>query len=730
MIPEEGCGEPHPTEHTRVRKVKNKPKAKEPMDSEEESPQRVAQSLKDRVRTPGPTQSVMKTLRGKSVKMQRRLLLQTVATLNAKLRQQRLAVEGLQAQCEEQKRNNVTDPKNFVLQPCAHTQMSEHSQDRQAEKPKPKSAQKPKQAAAGPLDTVLPQYTKPTKEAVAKPTTDPEPAEAEAGAEPAADSESSKEYSEVPNHRVFRASEDGRHKPMSVENAEHMFGKLDDLPKEIAAALGPHLAVLGQRLERSLQGSLLDVHSNVTKLLFKLGEVQECQGKLKRTIQQMEATIANNSQQEAEPEVEDPVALAVRRVEELKQAWRDQKLADITALLPDAGVATWSKMIEMFESEARALQEPWSNVPEIAAAIREVQGGDAQDVSFCTAAASSLRERAPQSQRQGQPLPQPQAQPAAPAGQTQTQSRPHRAPRLPEPPKFSGKPSREITCTKTWWNSLVLYLSTVHGSDKFVEYMPFFLTGTAQEWAANLYQQGSDKLTEEGLRKEFLQLFGTAQRETVHEARTKLHKLEFAQEQGEAVARYVQRFRDLMRQAGEMAEIDRLCWFLQGLGPHMRKACATDFEGKEWKSLEACIEFALGQETRWAIAKISTPKFHSRYKTNIAAVSTGRVQKVNGRGGAQRPPTGAGGSNWHQAKKPRADYACHTCRAECGTQEGLWEHLVARCPALPGHKTQYVPARALALGRERNWRIGTNVQATNLDDKSGKGKGSATTSRG
>ena len=48
----------------------------------------------------------------------------------------------------------------------------------------------------------------------------------------------------------------------------------------------------------------------------------------------------------------------------------------------------------------------------------------------------------------------------------------------------------------------------------------------------------------------------------------------------------------------DMQELDKIAFFIKGLKPEMAMLCAVDYDGKPWTSMEKCLDFAHGADTR------------------------------------------------------------------------------------------------------------------------------------
>lgn len=141
--------------------------------------------------------------------------------------------------------------------------------------------------------------------------------------------------------------------------------------------------------------------------------------------------------------------------------------------------------------------------------------------------------------------------------------------------------------------------------------------------------------------------------------------LEHKQQPGERIATYTQRFRLIARDARDMAELDRIEHYMNGLAAQFQAVCRTDSEGKDWTSLDSLVSYALGQESRktqskgatLAIANTSRPPFRSRPRKQGCSTGGGGGGGGGGYGG-KRPGGGARDSG--KPKKIRADR--NTCR--------------------------------------------------------------------
>ncbi|GLC60694.1 hypothetical protein PLESTB_001659100 [Pleodorina starrii] len=190
--------------------------------------------------------------------------------------------------------------------------------------------------------------------------------------------------------------------------------------------------------------------------------------------------------------------------------------------------------------------------------------------------------------------------------------------KVPEPYKFTGATDKHVTCVQTWFDTFITYCDTTHINP--IQNLAFFTTGAAQQWVVGYMSDALTSgvvVTREQLRTDFLVQFGDIRRHTAQSARERFHAGEHSMKPGEKVNLYTQRFRTIVWDAKGMSQVDQIFWYLHGLLPALKKACATDALGKDWVSVEDLIRFALSQELRANIAKTA-----SNAHASVAAVST------------------------------------------------------------------------------------------------------------
>jgi uncharacterized membrane protein YgcG len=148
----------------------------------------------------------------------------------------------------------------------------------------------------------------------------------------------------------------------------------------------------------------------------------------------------------------------------------------------------------------------------------------------------------------------------------------------------------------------------------------------------------NDALTLPALRAAFLLQYNDVRRHTEQEVRDRLFAGEHYMKSGERVGEYTQRFRDIIRDAPSMTQIEMITWYVHGLPQAMRKWCATDASGRDWERLDDLIKFALGQEVRSRIASLKTASL------NFVSTPRNKIAKKQNR----KPP-------------PRAPITCRDC---------------------------------------------------------------------
>jgi hypothetical protein len=164
----------------------------------------------------------------------------------------------------------------------------------------------------------------------------------------------------------------------------------------------------------------------------------------------------------------------------------------------------------------------------------------------------------------------------------------------------------------------------------------FFVGGKAAEWffsVRDAYAAKNMILTIEALHAEFLSYFDPATRDEERDARTKLHEGECSMTQYPSVKQYEQEFKLLTRIARDLSETDQISWFWEGLSPSLKPMCVVDSNGKDWKSLDALIDYAHGAELRLDANK----RAHQAHKAAVVSRQTSRSKSKFSRPATVRP---------------------------------------------------------------------------------------------
>ena len=182
-----------------------------------------------------------------------------------------------------------------------------------------------------------------------------------------------------------------------------------------------------------------------------------------------------------------------------------------------------------------------------------------------------------------------------------------RRPFLPAPEKWNGEVSAADAAHATLGLSGRVWMQTFE--DYIDQYdfdplvlLPHFLLEKARVWyhhyVENMHARDED-LDWAAVREEFIRQYSPADRRSQAEiARAKLHKGEYSMSSWGSYTQYEQAFRNLIRDCPDMAVADQLHWFITGMSPFFRKACATQQDGTAWTDFAACAQFARGVEVR------------------------------------------------------------------------------------------------------------------------------------
>lgn len=141
-----------------------------------------------------------------------------------------------------------------------------------------------------------------------------------------------------------------------------------------------------------------------------------------------------------------------------------------------------------------------------------------------------------------------------------------------------------------------------------------------QKWAADLLDDEPEATTDL-IRDRFLQRFAAEVRKPATVARDKLHSGKVTQKAGQDVVDYVGVFKDVVRDVPDMTHGEKIRWFQAGLLPVLRKHCACDYRGREFDTLDDCIQHAYGEERKLKIEGVIPSAVANRTKPTFAAAS-------------------------------------------------------------------------------------------------------------
>jgi hypothetical protein len=162
-----------------------------------------------------------------------------------------------------------------------------------------------------------------------------------------------------------------------------------------------------------------------------------------------------------------------------------------------------------------------------------------------------------------------------------------------------------------------------------------FLNGKAMEWWYSLQAATppTQPLAWATVKAEFLSYFDPQRRTLQSEARAQLMTHQCTMVQFPSVKQYEQEFRKLCREVGGMSASEQIAWFIHGCTPEMKRQCATQPDGTEWRNFDALVQFAIGVETRNEVADAhSTPAPAKRPRLAAASVPSS-VPAKQGKGG-------------------------------------------------------------------------------------------------
>ena len=260
-----------------------------------------------------------------------------------------------------------------------------------------------------------------------------------------------------------------------------------------------------------------------------------------------------------------------------------------------------------------------------------------------------------------------------------------RTPRVPEYQKFCGTTDKWVTDPRTWWDGLQTYVDLAFPGTAigFKEALLLYSKGALHKWVTHLYaHQPKETLSIEQMRKEFLLRFGPVEQEPEQRVRDELVEGEHRQKPGESVGEYVQRFRELIREAPSIDITTAITFFTRGLNRRLVSDIGTDPRtGKAWTSLEELIAAAEGRERALALSQRARGGASASQRFNrpsLAAVTAPKqgfkraADTAQGGGAFKKHKPSAPGA----ARGPPAEDECIKCNGRFGSRGGLFAHLL------------------------------------------------------
>ena len=166
----------------------------------------------------------------------------------------------------------------------------------------------------------------------------------------------------------------------------------------------------------------------------------------------------------------------------------------------------------------------------------------------------------------------------------------------------------------------------------------------SQKWGSDLLRElpSADDAT---VRARFLERFASEVRQPATVARDRLHAGKVTQRSNQDVVDYVSMFRDVIRDLPDTSEGDRIRWFQSGLLPALRTACAVDYRGREFATLDDCIQHAYGEERKLKVVTGLSGKAIRPYAHLAQTAASPPPKKARTESQAIAPlPAGAGGA--------------------------------------------------------------------------------------
>ncbi len=252
--------------------------------------------------------------------------------------------------------------------------------------------------------------------------------------------------------------------------------------------------------------------------------------------------------------------------------------------------------------------------------------------------------------------------------------------KVPQPPKFAGSLNADVTCARTWFDSVMRYCDRVH-IDPLEDFWGF-LQGKAAVWGNSTLERhlnGTAPLTRTTLREKFLLLYGEPDCNDAARVREKLRHNEHAMRAGETVAQYTQRYYDIIREAPDMAPYDQISNYINGLREVLRAQLSRDPNtGRNWETLDAIVDHARAKDASYRERRLEMRKGHTSHtpRTPKAELHAFQARPSN-----KRPPPHAHNP---QAKRPRREGSLQTACGITIDRSNTREHN-SGCPTCKAH---------------------------------------------
>ena len=219
-------------------------------------------------------------------------------------------------------------------------------------------------------------------------------------------------------------------------------------------------------------------------------------------------------------------------------------------------------------------------------------------------------------------------------------------------------------------------------------------------------------ITLEAVRKAMVSQFEKHVFDKSHHARDCLMDGSYKMKSSEKFIEYQTRFENILVDAPDMGETDRIKWLLAGLSPALKPLCSVSHDGSAWSAYDALVKFASGQEQRLDAnrpakgAKVHTPPSRHRRQDELKELhQEGKWQRVGGKRRASVGGGGPGGSGGSSSKTGRGGRGGRDGKGGRGNKGGrgkgfsesdprwrsqkfrelCWEQRLCNVCGMPGH---------------------------------------------